>query len=80
MCILSLPGCRLKACSTDFPVFFKGVDRTNGRVLFVAQLFLPFLFLLGQRRLEGCGLAAVEVQGCAFEKGDVLRDEDMLNG
>lgn len=75
-----LLGCRLKACSTGFPVFFKRADGTNGRVFLAAQLFLPFLFFLGQCSLEGCGLAAVEVQGWAFEEGDVLRDEDVLDG
>ena len=73
--------CRLKACSTSFPVFFKGVGRTTDmRVLFPAKLLLPLLFLLRKGGLKGGRLSTVEVQGCAFEEGDVLRDENVLDG
>lgn len=69
--------CRLKACSTSFPVFLKVAS--DGWVFLAAQLFLPALFFLRVGGFEGGGLAAVEVQGCAFEEGDVLRDEDVLD-
>lgn len=69
--------CRLKACSTSLPVFLKVAS--DGWVFLTAQLFLPALFFLRVGGFEGGGLAAVEVQGCAFEEGDVLRDEDVLD-
>jgi hypothetical protein len=44
-----------------------------------AELFLPSLFFLRVGCFKGSGLAAVEVQGCAFEEGYVLCYEDVFN-
>lgn len=74
-------GCRLKACSACFAILLEAADMFPiGSVLFAAEMFVPFLLFLRQCCLEGGGLAAMEVQGCAFEEGGVLRDEDVLDG
>jgi hypothetical protein len=74
---------RLKTCSnTDLSVFFETAERVAGAVgsFFAAITVVPFLFFLRERGVEGGDLAAVEVQGCAFEKGCVARHEDVFHG
>ena len=48
-------------------------------IFLAAELFLPSLFFLRVGCFKGSGLAAVEVQGCAFEEGYVLCYEDVFN-
>jgi hypothetical protein len=69
--------CRLKAGSTSFPVFLKVAG--DCRVFLTAEFFLPSLFFLRVGGFKGSGLAAVKVQGCAFEEGYVLCHENVLD-
>jgi hypothetical protein len=51
----------------------------NGWIFLAAKLFLPSLFFLRVGCFEGGGLAAVKVQGRAFEESYVLGYEDVLD-
>lgn len=49
-------------------------------VLAAPQLLVPLLFFLCERGVEGCGLAAVEVERGGFEERGGARDEDVFDG
>jgi hypothetical protein len=44
----------------------------------LADFFFPRILFLCEHSLEAVGLAALEVQRCAFELGYVSGDEDMF--
>ena len=71
--------CRLKACSTRFPILLERAGGADGRVFFGTKLFFPLLFFLCMCGLESGGLAAMEIHGCPLEKGNVLRYQDVLD-
>jgi hypothetical protein len=50
------------------------------RVFFLSEFFLPSLFFLRVCGFEGGALAAVEVERCALEQGNVLCYEDVFDG
>jgi hypothetical protein len=76
MCFQQLKS-RLKARSTNLPILLEAADIG---IFFAAQMIVPFFFFLRKRRVEGGGLAAVEVRRGAIEEGRVARYENVFDG
>jgi hypothetical protein len=68
---------RLKARSTNLPILLEAADIG---IFFAAQMIVPFFFFLRKRRVEGGGLATVEVRRGAFEEGRVACYENVFDG